>query len=128
MREIKRWGKRGVRNSKCVLSSGVVGHCCFNVMPRRKPQIQLSALFPTIKTLISLPSIIIYIYDNHKTCTTHVITIDTVNGRESTSIFVASSFGPLRVNPLFTFNYTANYDGVNGWYYQIGVIKYNFLD
>ena len=23
-------------------------------------------------------------------------------------IFVASSFGPLRVNPLFTFNYTAN--------------------
>ena len=50
------------------------------------------------------------------------------NGRESTSIFVASSFGPLRVNPLFTFNYTANYDGVNGWYYQIGVIKYNFLD
>ncbi len=43
-------------------------------------------------------------------------------------IFVASSFGPLRVNPLFTINYTANYDGVNGWYYQIGVIKYNFLD
>ena len=38
------------------------------------------------------------------------------NGRESTSIFVASRFGPLRVNPLFTFNYTANYDGVNGWY------------
>ena len=37
-------------------------------------------------------------------------------------IFVASSFGPLRVNPLFTFNYTANYDGVNGWYYQIGVM------
>jgi len=25
-------------------------------------------------------------------------------------------------------NYTANYDGVNGWYYQIGVIKNNFLD
>jgi len=22
----------------------------------------------------------------------------------------------------------ANYDGVNGWYYQIGVIKYIFLD
>jgi len=43
-------------------------------------------------------------------------------------IFWAESFGPLRVNPLFTFNYTANYDGVNGCYYQIGVIKYNFLD
>ena len=37
-------------------------------------------------------------------------------------IFWDESFGPLRVNPLFTFNYTANYDGVYGWYYQIGVI------
>ena len=35
---------------------------------------------------------------------------------------VVSWTRPLRVNPLFTFNYTANYDGVNGWYYQIGVI------
>ena len=34
-------------------------------------------------------------------------------------VFVASCLGPLRVNPLFTFNYTANYDGVNGWYYQL---------
>ena len=35
-----------------------------------------------------------------------------------------------RVNPLFTLNYLANYDEYNGWgwYYQIGVIKYNFLD
>ena len=29
------------------------GHCCFNVMPRRKPQIQLSALFPTINPYLS---------------------------------------------------------------------------
>jgi len=43
-------------------------------------------------------------------------------------IFWASFLGPLRVNPPICINYTANYDGVNGWYYQIGVIKYNFLD
>ena len=43
-------------------------------------------------------------------------------------VFWKENFGPEMAGPLFTFNYTANYDGVNGWYYQIGVIKYNFLD
>ena len=44
-------------------------------------------------------------------------------------IFWDESFGPLRVNPLFTFNYTANYDGVYGWYYQVSFVDYfmNYL-
>ena len=43
-------------------------------------------------------------------------------------IFWACFLDHLGLIPLFTFHYTANYDGVNGWYYQIGVIKYIFLD
>jgi len=50
------------------------------------------------------------------------------NGRENTSFSGHRVLDHLGLTPLFTFNYTANYDGVNGWYYQIGVIKYIFLD
>ena len=51
-----------------------------------------------------------------------------MNGRENTSFSGHCVLDHLGLIPLFTFNYTANYDGVNGWYYQIGVIKYIFLD
>ena len=50
------------------------------------------------------------------------------HGRENTSFSWHRVLDHLGLIPLFTFNYTANYDGVNGWYYQIGVIKYIFLD
>jgi len=50
------------------------------------------------------------------------------NGRENTSFSWHRVLDHLGLIPLFTFNYTANYDGVNGWYYQIGAIKYIFLD
>jgi len=51
-----------------------------------------------------------------------------MNGRENTSFSWHRVLDHLGLTPLFAFNYTANYDGVNGWYYQIGVIKYTFLD
>jgi hypothetical protein len=37
-------------------------------------------------------------------------------------------FGPLRVNHYFAFVDAANIDKDNGQYYQIGIIKYAFLD
>ena len=43
-------------------------------------------------------------------------------------VFWAESFGPLRVNRHFAFVDAAKIDKGYGQYYQIGVIKYAFLD
>ena len=43
-------------------------------------------------------------------------------------IFWDESFGPLRVNLCFAFVDAAKIDKDNGPYYQIGIIKYAFLD
>ena len=43
-------------------------------------------------------------------------------------IFWKESFGPLRVNHCFAFVDAAKIDKDNGQYYQIGIIKYAFLD
>jgi hypothetical protein len=50
------------------------------------------------------------------------------NGREGTSFLGRRGFGPLRVNHYFAFVDAAKIDKDNGQYYQIGIIKYNFLD
>ena len=42
--------------------------------------------------------------------------------------FLKESFGPLRVNHCFAFVDAAKIDKDNGPYYQIGIIKYAFLD
>jgi hypothetical protein len=42
--------------------------------------------------------------------------------------FWKESFGPLRVNHCFAFVDAAKFDKDNGQYYQIGIIKYAFLD